>query len=134
MISSSRRFLQKRTNKFNFITMIPQVDLFLFIFWRKLMKPKRHFKINWPLALQTYFCDVKGHSSSRKSSHNIHHIHSPNWCMDHLSKVFPFVNKIQPYWAVSVWVLSLTTQGKTQSNKCHQTQAGKIPNMACWCG
>ena len=99
---------------------------FCSFFLRKLMKPKRHFKINWPLALQTYFCDVKGHSSSRKSSHNIHHIHSPNWCMDHLSKVFPFVNKIQPYWAVSVWVLSLTTQGKTQSNKCHQTRTVKI--------
>ena len=24
-------------------------DLFSFVFWRKLMTPKRHFKINWPL-------------------------------------------------------------------------------------
>ena len=26
-------------------TMIPQVDLFSFIFWRKLKTPKRHFEI-----------------------------------------------------------------------------------------
>ena len=30
--------------------MIPQVDLFSFIFWEKLKAPKRHFEINWPLA------------------------------------------------------------------------------------
>ena len=41
---------KKRTNKFDFTTMIPQVDLFSFIFWRKLKTPKRHFEINWPLA------------------------------------------------------------------------------------
>ena len=29
--------------------MIPQVDLFLFVFWEKLKTPKRHFEINWPL-------------------------------------------------------------------------------------
>ena len=36
-------------NKFNFITVIPQVDLLLFVFWKKLKTPKRHFKINGPL-------------------------------------------------------------------------------------
>ena len=30
--------------------MIPQFDLFSFVFWRKLKTPKRHFEINWPLA------------------------------------------------------------------------------------
>ena len=30
--------------------MIPQVDLFLFVFWKKLKTPERHFKINWALA------------------------------------------------------------------------------------
>ena len=30
-------------------TMIPQVDLFSFIFWKNLKTPKRHFEINWPL-------------------------------------------------------------------------------------
>ena len=29
--------------------MKPQVDLFSFVFWKKLKTPKRHFKINWPL-------------------------------------------------------------------------------------
>ena len=52
----SKRFFQagvsskKRTNKFYFTTMKPQVDLFSFIFWRKLKTPKRHFEINWPLS------------------------------------------------------------------------------------
>ena len=35
--------------KFDFSTMIPQVDLFSFIFWEKLKTPKQHFEINWPL-------------------------------------------------------------------------------------
>ena len=29
----------------------PQVDLFSFIFWRKLKTLKRHFQINWPLTV-----------------------------------------------------------------------------------
>ena len=33
--------------------MKPQVDLFSFVFWRKLKTPKRHFEINWPLAPTT---------------------------------------------------------------------------------
>ena len=37
---------KKRTNKFDFTTMIPHVDLFSFVFWRKLKTPKRHFEIN----------------------------------------------------------------------------------------
>ena len=37
---------KKTTNKFNFTTMIPQVDLLLFVFWRKLKTLKRHFEIN----------------------------------------------------------------------------------------
>ena len=37
---------KKRTNKFDFTTMIPQVDLFSFVFWRKSMTPKKHFEIN----------------------------------------------------------------------------------------
>ena len=28
-----------------------QVDLFSYVFWRKLKTQKRHFKINWPLKL-----------------------------------------------------------------------------------
>ena len=39
-------FLQKRTNKFNFTTIIPQIDLFLFVFWRNSTYPKNHFEIN----------------------------------------------------------------------------------------
>ena len=39
-------FLQKRTNEFDFTTMIPQVDLFSFAFWNRLKTPKRHFEIN----------------------------------------------------------------------------------------
>ena len=37
---------KNRTNEFDFTTMIPQVDLFSFIFWKKFKTPKRHFEIN----------------------------------------------------------------------------------------
>ena len=37
---------KKRTKNFDFTTMIPQVDLFSFVFWEKLKTPKRHFEIN----------------------------------------------------------------------------------------
>ena len=37
---------KKRMNEFNFTTKIPQVDLFSFVFWRKLMTQKSYFEIN----------------------------------------------------------------------------------------
>ena len=42
-------FLPKneRTNS----TMIPQVDLVSFVFWKKLKTQKRHFEIKWPLEI-----------------------------------------------------------------------------------
>ena len=40
---------KKWANNFDYTTMIPQVDLFSFVFWRKSMTPKNHFEINWPL-------------------------------------------------------------------------------------
>ena len=44
-------FLPKKwTNKFDFTTMILQVNLFSFVFWRKSTTPKNHFEINWPLS------------------------------------------------------------------------------------
>jgi hypothetical protein len=46
---SSWRFFQKWMNKFDFTTMLPQVDLSSFVIWKKLTIPKRHFEINWPL-------------------------------------------------------------------------------------
>ena len=53
---------KKWTNKFYFTTMKPQVDLFSFVFWRKLKTPTRHFKINWPLRAYCshiyIYCDV----------------------------------------------------------------------------
>ena len=36
-------------NKFNFTNMIPHVELFSFVFWKKWKTQKNHFKINWPL-------------------------------------------------------------------------------------
>ena len=38
--------LKKRAKKIDFTTVIPQVDLFSFIFWKKLKTAKRHFEIN----------------------------------------------------------------------------------------
>ena len=43
-------FSKKRTNKFDYTTMIPQVNLFSFLFWRKLKTPKTHMEIIWPLV------------------------------------------------------------------------------------
>ena len=37
---------KKRTKEFDFTTMIPQVDWFSFVFWRKSKTPKNHFEIN----------------------------------------------------------------------------------------
>ena len=37
---------KKQTNEFNFTTMIPQVDMFSFVFLKKLKTPKIHFEIN----------------------------------------------------------------------------------------
>ena len=45
---------KKQTNEFDFTTMIPQVDLFLFVFWRKSTTQKNHFEINWPLVTRKY--------------------------------------------------------------------------------
>ena len=41
---------KKRTKEFDFTTMIPQIDLFSFVFWRKSKTPKNHFEIIWPLV------------------------------------------------------------------------------------
>ena len=55
---------KKRTKKFDFTTLIPQVDLFSFVFWEKLKTLKIHFKVNWPLVsnklwgFQSYFCGL----------------------------------------------------------------------------
>ena len=35
-----------RTKEFDITTMVPQVDLFSFVFWRKSKTPKNHFEIN----------------------------------------------------------------------------------------
>ena len=43
-------FPKKRTKKFNFTTLISQVDLFSFVFWQKLKTSKRNFEINWSLG------------------------------------------------------------------------------------
>jgi hypothetical protein len=37
---------KKRTKKIDLTTMIPQVDLFSFAFWKNLKTPKRLFEIN----------------------------------------------------------------------------------------
>ena len=44
---------KKWTKEFDFTTMIPQVDLFSFVFWRKSKTPKNHLEIIWPLVYFT---------------------------------------------------------------------------------
>ena len=49
IIFSSQCIFQKQMNEFNITTLRPQVDLFLFVLWKKLKTQKRNFKIYWPL-------------------------------------------------------------------------------------
>ena len=41
---------KKLTKKFDFTTMVPQVELFSFVFWENWRHQKNYFEINWPLA------------------------------------------------------------------------------------
>ena len=51
------QFFQKKwTKTFDLTTMIPQVDLFFFGFWKNLKTPKRHFEINWPWRTDFVSC------------------------------------------------------------------------------
>ena len=48
-------------------TMKPQVDLLLFVFWKKLKTSERYFEINWPLTMayletNIYICPLFGKS------------------------------------------------------------------------
>ena len=45
MIFSSQGFFQKTNKPFDFTTMIPQLDLFLFVFWKKLNPQKTVSKL-----------------------------------------------------------------------------------------
>ena len=53
MIFSSRLFLQK-TNKRILLYYYETSGWLVFVFWRKLKTPKRHFEINWPLGCVKY--------------------------------------------------------------------------------
>ena len=49
--------------------MKPHVNLFLFVFWRKLKTPKRLFKIIWPLLVTAVTKGQKFHNENMISSH-----------------------------------------------------------------
>ena len=55
------QFFPKMNEKIVSTTMIPQVGLFSFVFWKNLKTPKRHFEINWRLIQRLgfirYSCD-----------------------------------------------------------------------------
>ena len=48
------QFSQKTNQKFDFTTMLPQVELFSFGFLGELKTPKRYFEINWPLRIFSF--------------------------------------------------------------------------------
>ena len=54
-VSEFQKDQKNDRKKFNLTTMIPQVDLFSFVFWKNLQTPKRHFEINWPLQNNNMF-------------------------------------------------------------------------------
>ena len=39
-------------------TMVPQVELFSFVFWKNLKTPKRPFEINWPFQKVFYYAPI----------------------------------------------------------------------------
>ena len=43
---------KKQTIKFDFTTMVPQVELFSFVLWKN-WRHQKHFGINWPLPRST---------------------------------------------------------------------------------
>ena len=51
--------LPKNERKNATITLIPQVNLFLFVFWKKLKTPKSTFEISSPLRV--HLLDTRGH-------------------------------------------------------------------------
>ena len=57
------------------------VVMFLFVFWEKLKPPKRHFKINWPLATPKW---LKAQSTVRNYT-----VVYNDWFMIWLRVVFP---------------------------------------------
>ena len=46
---------KKRTKKVDLTTLIPQMELFSFVFWKNLKTTKGHFEINWPLLFLYIF-------------------------------------------------------------------------------
>ena len=61
---------KKRTKQFDLTTMIPQVDLFSFVFWKNLKTPKRHFEINWPLKIAHF--ENRWHLCSHTENYILH--------------------------------------------------------------
>ena len=51
--------LKKRTKEFDFTTMIPQVDLFSFVFWRKSNTQKNHLEMIWSLVHISLSCRLQ---------------------------------------------------------------------------
>ena len=45
----------QKSKTFDFTTMVPQVELFSFVFWENWRHLKRHFEINWPLICAVNF-------------------------------------------------------------------------------
>ena len=43
---------RKQTKKLHLTSMVPQVEPIFFCFLEELKTPKRHFEINWPLAIE----------------------------------------------------------------------------------
>ena len=74
-----------------------QVDLFSFVFWRKLKTAKRHFEINWPLSSLKYpFCPKYPFSGGLFSNDIMVLVGSPNILNEIKIKIFPI------YWVLKV--------------------------------
>ena len=62
---------KKRTKKFDLTTMIPQIELFSFVFRKNLKTTKGHFEINWPLPLVSQWVKILFNSHYHNKFHAI---------------------------------------------------------------
>ena len=88
-----------RTNEFDSTTMIPQVYLFLFVFWKKFKTPKRHFEINWPLVTGNFIhWKLLSMAQTRQTLRSSKHRHNSKFCLEEAPKCSKDFLSVKTIW------------------------------------
>ena len=92
--------LPKNKRTINFTTVITQVDLFLFVFWKKSKTPKKLFEINWPLWISSnpYIFMIWDHLLQKQEKRDLYIMALKYWMQPkcHLTKKFHITLSIFP--------------------------------------